>query len=127
MIDFVIAILSSSVLATVIGKVIDFFSSRHSRVEKKIDGITNTLTDHIAEYETEKADNSRRRILRFSDEVRRNLPFSKEMLENVLEDIDVYEAYCREHEGYKNSKAVEAIKNVRDVYHEYETGVRKYL
>lgn len=125
--DLVIAILSSSVLATVLGKLIDFLSSRHSRVEKKLDRISTTLTSHISEYETEKADNSRRRILRFSDEVRRDMPFSKEMLENVLEDIDVYEAYCREHEGYKNSKAVEAIKNVRDVYHEYQTGAKKYL
>lgn len=125
--DLVIAILSSSVLATIVGKLIDFISSRHSRVENKIDRISKMFADHVEEFEIGKADNARRRILRFSDEVRRDLPFSKEMLENVLEDIDDYEKYCREHEGYKNSKAVEAIKNIREVYHEYETGCRKYL
>jgi hypothetical protein len=36
----------------------------------------------------------------------------------VLADIDFYERYCRDHEDYRNNRAVHAIANISRVYDE---------
>lgn len=36
----------------------------------------------------------------------------------MLADIDFYERYCRDHEDYRNNRAVHAIANISRVYDE---------
>ena len=70
------------------------------------------------EEELERARQARQRILRFNDEILFNKRHSKEHFDEVLEDIDTYEAYCDSHENYENNKAVLAISTIREVYRE---------
>lgn len=70
------------------------------------------------EEELERARQARQRILRFNDEILFNKRHSKEHFDEVLEDIDTYEAYCETHEDYENNKAVLAISTIREVYKE---------
>ena len=70
------------------------------------------------EEELERARQARQRILRFNDEILFNKRHSKEHFDEILNDIDTYEAYCEAHEDYENNKAVLAISTIREVYKE---------
>ena len=83
----------------------------------------HTELDKVKEREEEReADQRRYRILRFDDELRQHIDHSEEHFTQILEDIDKYKKYCDKHDGYINSKADSAMKNVREVYDE----VKKY-
>ena len=58
----------------------------------------------------------RYRILRFDDEIRHGEKHSKEHFDQIIEDIDEYEDYCRDHPEFPNSKVVFAIRNIKNVY-----------
>lgn len=58
----------------------------------------------------------RYRILRFDDEIRHGEKHSKEHFDQIIEDIDKYEDYCRDHPEFPNSKVVFAIGNIKNVY-----------
>lgn len=76
------------------------------------------LDEHIRDDQENKANECRTRILRFNNELLREIPHTKEEFHEVLADIDFYEAYCRDHEDYKNGRAVHAIANIGRVYDE---------
>lgn len=76
------------------------------------------LEEHISKNDTREADNCRARILRFNNELIRDIPHTKEEFLEVLKDIDDYERYCRDHEDYANGRAVHAIANIGRVYDE---------
>ena len=81
--------------------------------------------------ELERARQARQRILRFNDEILFEKRHSKEHFDEILDDIDTYEEYCRTHEDYENNKAVLAIATIREVYrdclktHDFLTHIRK--
>lgn len=58
----------------------------------------------------------RYRILRFDDEIRHGEKHSKEHFDQIIEDIDKYEDYCRDHPKFPNNKVVFAIRNIKNVY-----------
>lgn len=58
----------------------------------------------------------RYRILRFNDEIRHGEKHSKEHFDQIIEDIDKYEDYCRDHPKFPNNKVVFAIRNIKNVY-----------
>lgn len=66
--------------------------------------------------EARNADEHRARILRFNNELLRDISHTKEEFIDVLADIDFYERYCREHKDYKNNRAVHAIANISRSY-----------
>ena len=76
------------------------------------------LDEHIKTDAESKVDERRANILRFNNELLRDIPHTKEEFHEVLADIDAYEAYCRDHEDYKNGRAVHAIANIGRVYDE---------
>ena len=76
------------------------------------------LEDHISANDKREADNCRARILRFNNELIREIPHTKEEFIDVLKDIDDYKRYCREHKDYENGRAVHAIANINRVYDE---------
>ena len=63
----------------------------------RVDKIDAALNQHIKNTEEERARQARQRILRFSDEILFEKGHSKEHYDEILEDIDKYEAYCKEH------------------------------
>lgn len=97
-------------IARAIGKAINGEVIAETKATKRI------LEEHIAIDNERAADGNRQRILRFNDEVMRQIPHTEEHYIEVLKDIDDYEAYCREHTDYKNSRAVFAIENIKRVY-----------
>lgn len=76
------------------------------------------LDDHISTDEKMEADRCRARILRFNNELLRNIPHTKEDFIEALKDIDDYEHYCKSHPDYANGRAVHAIANIGRVYDE---------
>ena len=76
------------------------------------------LDAHIKADDERNADDRRTRILRFNNELIRDIPHTREDFIDILADIDVYEAYCREHPEYKNNRAAHAIANIGRVYDE---------
>ena len=74
------------------------------------------LNDHIAADEVRHVDRYRERILQFNNELLRNIPHTREDFIEILAVIDYYDGYCKEHENYKNNRAVHAIKNIMRVY-----------
>lgn len=87
-------------------------------IKKDVQEIRNDRILDKEEAAESKAFDQRNRILRFADELRIKIDHSEEYFNQILEDVDAYESYCSEHEGYKNSKANDAIALVREVYHE---------
>ena len=76
------------------------------------------LENHINTDEECMVDQCRARILRFNNELLRDIPHTKEEFVETLKDIDDYERYCKTHPDYANGRAVHAIANINRVYDE---------
>lgn len=101
-----------SAIAKAIGKAIN------ADVLKELDTMKKDLADHVKANEVRNADEHRTRILRFNNELLRDISHTKEEFIDVLADIDFYERYCRDHKDYKNNRAVHAIANISRSYDE---------
>ena len=77
-----------------------------------------TLETHIKTDDKREADKCRARILRFNNELLRDIPHTREEFIEILKDIDDYERYCKEHPDYENGRSVHAIANINRVYDE---------
>lgn len=101
-----------SAVAKAIGRAIN------ADVLKELNIVKEDLADHIRMDDERNADEHRARILRFNNELLRDIPHTKEEFIDVLADIDFYERYCETHKDYKNNRAVHAIANISRVYDE---------
>ncbi len=99
-----------SALANAIGRAFN------ADVLKELDSVKKDLAAHIKVDDERNADEHRARILRFNNELLRDIPHTKEEFIDVLADIDFYERYCDTHKDYKNNRAVHAIANISRVY-----------
>ena len=104
---------------------IQFLIQRRDGREDKLDGIrkavekTNSRIDGLeASQEQKDAEDARRQVLLFADEIRREIAHSEESFNQVLDDIHTYENYCRTHEEYQNNKATGSIQLVIDTYYQ---------
>lgn len=66
--------------------------------------------------ELKEVKNSRRRILRFNDEIINHVRHSREYFDDILEDVNQYEMYCNKTPNFQNGKAALAIENIERVY-----------
>lgn len=101
-----------SAIAKAIGRAIN------ADVLKELKTVKDDLADHIRMDDERNADEHRARILRFNNELLRDIPHTKEEFIDVLTDIDFYERYCLDHKDYKNNRAVHATANISRVYDE---------
>ena len=90
-----------------------------NELNDKVNNIETKLETHIADNKQERAADYRARIIRFNDEIMEEKTHTKEYYDNILEDIDNYEAYCNSHPDYPNNKAVMAIHNIKAKYEEH--------
>lgn len=97
----------------------------NAELSKKVDTVAaqqlenrQLLDRHISEDAAHAADRRRATILRFNNELLRDIPHTKEEFIEVLNDIDQYRAYCRDHTDYPNARAVHAIANIERCYDE---------
>ena len=102
-----------------------------SDVKTEVANMKQEIDDFKKEEELERVRQARQRILRFNDEILFEKRHSKEHFDEILDDIDTYEEYCRTHEDYENNKAVLAITTIREVYkdclttHDFLTHAKK--
>lgn len=82
----------------------------------KVDALQADLDKMKADRKLDNANEARRQILIFNDELLRGTKHSKEHFDQILLDVDHYERYCAKHEEYKNSRAVLAIEEIRRCY-----------
>jgi hypothetical protein len=82
----------------------------------KLDKIDARMDRMEAEAEEREAKLARIRILRFGDECSHDVRHSREHFEQVIEDVDAYETYCRDHPDFKNNKATLTIRLIKDTY-----------
>lgn len=90
-----------------------------TELNDKVNNIETKLETHINENKKERVADYRARIIRFNDEIMEGKTHTKEYYNNILEDIDKYEAYCNSHPDYPNNKAVMAIHNIKAKYEEH--------
>ena len=104
-------------LLRAMGKAInDEIKEEINALAEKIKDVDKKVDDMSKIEELERVRQARQRILRFSDEILHAQRHSKEHFDEILEDVDLYEDYCREHEDYENNKAILAIATIRDIY-----------
>ncbi len=131
MVEIVMAVLGSSVLTVIINRVfniLDRKKDKQDQIISEINEVKSELDKHIEDDKKHRADMSRARILRFSDELRRGISHSEESFNNILEDIDNYISYCTQHESvYINSKANAAIRNIKTVHDKCIRGELDFL
>lgn len=76
------------------------------------------LDAHIRVDDERAADMHRAKILRFNNELLRDIPHTREEFIEILAEIDGYEAFCRGHPDYQNNRAIHAIANIGRTYDE---------
>lgn len=81
-----------------------------------IDQLKGSFSQFEDDDALKEAQGARRRILRFNDELLRNIDHSKEYFDDILEDIKTYETYCHTHPAFENGKTVMADKNIKRCY-----------
>ncbi len=89
------------------------------KIEKQGEQLNN-LTEKVQNVETEVNENaamsSRYRILRFDDEIRHKVLHTKEHYDQIIVDIDIYEAFCKRNPTFRNNLAHKAIGNIKRMY-----------
>lgn len=83
---------------------------------KKVDDLESTVTSIQMDNAERNAIECRVRILRFGDEICHDVQHSNEHFDQVLEDIDTYEKYCRDHPDFKNNKTRLTTAKILDTY-----------
>ena len=99
-----------TILARTLGR------AMNGELVEKVNKISNELETHIKRTEEERINQVRQRILRFSDEVMYDSGHSQEHYNDILEDINKYEKYCKTHPDFVNNKAVMAIDTIKEAY-----------
>ena len=90
--------------------------SAGKKTRTAVEAVDKKLDDHIQEQEFADAKACRTRILRFYDEICEGKLHSENHFEDILEDIDKYEAFTRAHPDFPNNKGQLAMKHIKDVY-----------
>ena len=90
--------------------------NRLKTLEQKVEDISEKQEKNEAKMQEQEAINCRIRILRFSDEIRRNIKHSQESFDQTLSDITKYEQYCKDHPEFENKKTVLANKRISEAY-----------
>lgn len=103
------------ILIALVGIIPTLISTR-KKTQESIDDLDKKLDAHIKSEEDDKMRQARLRIIRFNDELVEGRPHSESYFEDILEDVDSYEAYCAKHPDFKNNRGTAAMKNVQDVY-----------
>ena len=108
-----------TVIPTIIAnrkKTQDSIKESNEATKKQFDSFKSDFDNHVRDYEAARAASQRYRILRFYDEVCEGRRHSESHFEDILDDIDAYEAYCEAHKEFKNNRGHVAMQYIRDIY-----------
>jgi len=84
-----------------------------TKMQEEICGQTKALKDQIEEQNIVSV---RVRILRFEEELQREMRHSKDSWDQAISDCDAYEKYCSEHPGFKNGQTAATIEHIKSGY-----------
>ncbi len=97
-----------------------------SDISKRVANLEKRQEKSEQNDELEKVLQARRRILRTNDELLNNGKHTKDYFVETLDDIALYEEYCKRHSDpndpmyFRNGRCPEAIMNVRRVFRQLE-------
>ena len=83
---------------------------------EQIDSLSDKISGVQKEVNENAAMSSRYRILRFDDEIRHKVLHTKEHYDQIIVDIDIYEAFCKRNPDFRNNLAHKAISNIKRMY-----------
>ena len=101
----IIAILGSS-----------WFSAKVATRKMKSDEILQKMEAIDDKVDLLKAENNRARVLRFAGEIRRGEHHDLEEFNDVLESVNNYEQFCKDHPDYPNNRSVNAVHLIKTTY-----------
>lgn len=88
-------------------------------IKKAIEDLRECVKRVDAKADRREAESRRIRILRFEEELQRDVRHTKEAFDQIMEiDITEYERYCSAHPGFKNNRAGASIEHIQNVYAE---------
>lgn len=87
-----------------------------NEIGTKVGSLETKVVSLENQIEEDKALHARAHILRFADGLYNGKKHTKEYFDDMLSDIDDYEAYCRAHPDFKNNKTVMSVKLIRSAY-----------
>lgn len=93
-------------------------TSQIKDLKEKVDDLEDKLTSLTGDVEVNAVLSSRSNILHFGDELVRDptRKHTKEHFEQILQDCDKYENYCRDHPDFENNQAVLTIERIKEIY-----------
>lgn len=120
--ELLIGLLGSGIGAGIMAILLAVLQRKWKKADQKdaivaeLQNINSRMDKMEAENEEREIKHARIRILRFRDECSHDVRHSEEHFEQVIEDVDAYETYCRDHPDFKNNKAVTSIQIIKDTY-----------
>lgn len=100
---------------------VQFLISRHDKKNDRFEEILEMMADIKKEVQEIKKDasrdgaiRSRTSILRFQDELYNDIKHSREYFDQVLDDIETYEKFCRETPDFQNGRTKAAAQYIRE-------------
>lgn len=94
--------------------------SRIEDMDKRVKAGFETVNSEVKtlrqDMERTSATTARVRILRASDEISHKMRHSKEWFDQLNDDINFYQNYCKNNPDFINNKANHAIDNINEVY-----------
>lgn len=100
-------------------KQISELTDKMNVIEEKIGSVEEKITDVKKEVTAGEAKVARYRILRFEDEIRHQVLHTKEHYDQIIDDINTYETFCKDNDWFANNQAHWAIATIRDKYAEH--------
>ena len=97
--------------------------AKEDRTEEQLKEIKESMsllfqrTEEIDEkIDCNEAKRARTQILRFADEIYAGVKHTREHFDDMLDTIDDYNLYCREHPEFKNMRTVNAQEKIVQIY-----------
>lgn len=91
-------------------------SHNSKSLRTEITSIQDEIVKMKQNEEEREIKNTRRRILRFNDELLNSIEHSKEYFDEIVGDVDIYRRYTNSHPDYSNGKCKLACENIERVY-----------
>lgn len=95
---------------------IDRAAEKDDECKATLERIEQKLDAHIDADQEASIKQGRTQFLIFADELSRGIPHSREHFEAVIDLVDDYDRYCKDHPKFPNSKARAAEALIRDTY-----------
>ena len=95
---------------------IDRAAEKNDECEQTLKRIESKLDAHIASDKEDSIKQGRSQFLIFADELSRGIPHSREHFEAVIDLVDDYDRYCKDHPKFPNSKARAAEALIKETY-----------